>query len=147
MKKLLVLAAGLALVPALVPAKANALTLGQRVTRLENKMACLRRYPVTEFGDFAAYVNQGLIPPVDNEVVVWDEAASSGNPDSLQDAGAVTGLDFDYFFQVDATFPPDRWLIGLVPSATCTSRFRLGSNPNPRPVSRLLRARQLARVQ
>jgi hypothetical protein len=55
MKKLLVLAALLALVTVLVPARADALTLGQRVTRLEGKLSCLRRVPVIQYNDFAAY--------------------------------------------------------------------------------------------
>jgi cell division protein FtsL len=48
MKKLIVLVVLLAVAPLLVPAKADALTLRQRVTRLEGKLNCLRRVPVIQ---------------------------------------------------------------------------------------------------
>jgi len=41
--KLIVLFVLLALAPILVPAKVDAITLRQRVTRLEGKLNCLRR--------------------------------------------------------------------------------------------------------
>jgi hypothetical protein len=55
MKKLIVLVVLLAVAPLLVPAKADALTLRQLVTRLEGKLNCLRRVPVIQYNDFAAY--------------------------------------------------------------------------------------------
>ena len=55
MKKLTAVLALLALVPAFSPASADALTLAQRVERLEGKLNCLRRVPVNEYADFAGY--------------------------------------------------------------------------------------------
>ena len=46
MKKFLVLICVLALVPVVVPARAHALTLAQRVSRVEAKLKCLTRTPV-----------------------------------------------------------------------------------------------------
>jgi len=97
MKKLVVLVALLALVPVLVPAKADALTLRQRVTQLEGKLKCLRRVPVIQYNDFAAYGDPlgGL-----NATNTYDTASptstSSDNPDSLTDLGATTGLDWGF---------------------------------------------------
>jgi hypothetical protein len=43
----------LVLVPILVLAKADALTLRRRVTRPVRKLHCLRRVPVIQYNDFA----------------------------------------------------------------------------------------------
>jgi hypothetical protein len=51
MKKLIVLVVLLAFVPILVPAEADALTLRQRVSRLEGNINCLRRIPVIQNND------------------------------------------------------------------------------------------------
>jgi hypothetical protein len=53
MRKLIVLVALLVLLPILVPAKADALTLRRRVSRLVRKLNCLRRGPVIQYNDFA----------------------------------------------------------------------------------------------
>jgi hypothetical protein len=55
MKKLIAVLALLALVPVFSPANADALTLGQRVNKLEAKLSCLLRLPMNEYTDFAGY--------------------------------------------------------------------------------------------
>jgi hypothetical protein len=49
MKKLLLLALALAVVPAFSPAAARSATLAQRVSALEAKLACVTRAQVNEF--------------------------------------------------------------------------------------------------
>jgi hypothetical protein len=49
MKKLLLLALALAVVPSFSPAAAHSATLAQRVSALEAKLACVTRAPVNEF--------------------------------------------------------------------------------------------------
>jgi hypothetical protein len=83
MKKLTVLVALLALVPVLVPAEADALTLGQRATRLEGKLNCLRRVPVIQYNDFAAYGDPVEGPNQTIYDTVSPTDASRNNPDSL----------------------------------------------------------------
>jgi hypothetical protein len=84
-------------VPILVPANADALTLRQRVSRLKGKINCLRRIPVIQYNDFAAYGD-----PVDgpNKANTYDTASptstSTDNPDSLTELGATTGLDWGF---------------------------------------------------
>jgi hypothetical protein len=124
MRRVLLVVLALALLAALVPAKASARhTLAHRVSTLEGKMACLVRYPVTEFGDLAWYGVQGENDPV------YDET-DSGNPDSLTDLGPITALDWDYFFQQDPAFPPDAWLAGVKNTRACRQAFALGANPS-----------------
>jgi hypothetical protein len=55
MKKLIVVAVLFALAPAVVPDPGEALTLSQRVARIEAKLNCLRRVPVAQYNDVAAY--------------------------------------------------------------------------------------------
>jgi hypothetical protein len=142
MKKLVVLAAALALVPALAPAKAQALTEAQQnaaIAKLTAKMNCLKRFPLVSFGDYAAYSNQ----TVDNALLTWDDSLGSGNPDELQDAGVVSGVDFTF----GAPFPPDVWAVGVRNTSTCRAKFGLLANPFARPVARMMRLRQFARVR
>jgi hypothetical protein len=155
MKKLFVLAALLALVTVLVPARADALTLGQRVTRLEGKLSCLRRVPVIQYNDFAAYGD-----PVDgpNPTNTYDTAsptgASNDNPDSLTDLGATTGLDWGFAITGFLPPPPDYFVLAIradannVPYPSCAAKFALQTKPSwwPRS-SRLMHLRQLARAQ
>jgi hypothetical protein len=157
MKKLFVLVALLALVPALVPAKADALTLRQRVTRLEGKLSCLRRIPVTEFYDYAAYGDPS--PSGDNSVNAYATTANTtldrsavDNPDGLRDFGAIPGLDWDFNDPA-----PDYFVLAIrandhnVPYPGCASKFRLQPTPfwwgRATPAQRMTRARQLARAQ
>jgi hypothetical protein len=121
MKKLIVLVVLLAFVPILVPAEADALTLRQRVSRLEGNINCLRRIPVIQHNDFAAYGD-----PVDgpNKANTYDTASptstSNDNPDSLTDLGATTGLDSRF------GPTPTTSLIRAAPRSSACSRSRPG---------------------
>lgn len=155
MKKLVVLVALLALVPVLVPAKADALTLRQRVTQLEGKLKCLRRVPVIQYNDFAAYGDPlgGL-----NATNTYDTAsptgASNDNPDSLTDLGTTTGVDWGFAVTGSPAPPPDYFVLAIradannVPYPGCAAKFPLQTKPSWWPRSaRLMHLRQLARAQ
>ena len=145
----------LAFAPILVPAKADALTLRQRVSRLEGKINCLRRVPVIQYNDFAAYGD-----PVDgpNKANTYDTASptstSSDNPDSLTDLGATTGLDWGFpitgFPSAAAGLLRARDSGGRQqrPYPGCAAKFGLQTKPSWWPRSaRLMHLRQLARAQ
>jgi hypothetical protein len=155
MKKMFVLVALLALVPALVPAKADALTLRQRVTRLEGKLNCLRRVPVIEYNDFSAYGDPIAGPNVMN---TYDTSSPTGaandNPDSLTDLGGTTGLDWGFAVTGFPAPPPDYLVLAIRADANnvaypgCAKKFTLQTRPSWWPRSaRLLHLRQLARAQ
>jgi hypothetical protein len=117
--KLIVLVVLLALAPILVPAKVDALMLRQRVTRLEGKLNCLRRVPVIQYNDFAAYED-----PVDgpNKANTYDTTsptgASNDNPDSLRDLGTTTGLDWGFAVTGFPAPPPDYFVLAIRADAT-----------------------------
>ncbi|MEO8290276.1 MAG: hypothetical protein ABI649_04700 [Gaiellaceae bacterium] len=154
MKKLLALAFALALVPAFVPAKANsALTLAQRVAKLEAKLACVSRTPVFEFNDFAGYgVGPGpTFDPLasDNGVNTYSNG-DPGAPDQLTDEGFLTGLDLNFGGAADY------WVLNVKANAsnfvtsTCLSKFPKQVTPawwGRSPNARLMHTRQLSRVQ
>jgi hypothetical protein len=97
--KLIVLVVPLALAPILVPAKVDALTLRQRVTRLEGKLNCLRRIPVSAFGDMAAYGHPLSGPNTMNVFATVADPAVTGAldyRDSLTDEGPLPALDWDF---------------------------------------------------
>jgi hypothetical protein len=154
MKKLIVLVVLLAFVPILVPAEADALTLRQRVSRLEGNINCLRRIPVIQHNDFAAYGD-----PVDgpNKANTYDTASptstSNDNPDSLTDLGATTGLDWGFPITGFPAPPPDYFVLAIradannVPYPGCAAEFGLQSKPSWWSRSaRLMHLRQLARA-
>jgi hypothetical protein len=148
MKKLVVLIALLALVPVLVPAQAHSLTLGQRVTRLENKMACIKRIPVGRYQDFAWYGIDDPRPPANqppdfsgfdfNDTSTWPS-------DPLVNWGPITGVDLAY------GVTPNVWMLGIVNSTTCRGRFAILANPGFARVAarstQAMRFAQLRRVQ
>jgi hypothetical protein len=155
MKKLVVLVALVALVPVLVPAKADALTLRQRVARLEGKIKCLRRVPVIQYNDFAAYGDPlgGL-----NATNTYDTESPTGpsndNPDSLTDLGVTTGLDWGFAATGSPAPPPDYFVLAIradannVPYPGCATKFALQTKPSWWPRSaRLMHLQQLARAQ
>lgn len=156
MKKLIVLAVLLGLVPILIPAKANALTLGQRVTRLEGKLKCLRRVPVIQYNDFTAYGDPVAGP---NPTTTYDtqsptDSPNSDNPDSLTDLGGTTGLDWGFAVTGFPAPPPDYFVLAIradannVPYPGCAAKFGLQTKPSWWPRSaRLMHLRQLARAQ
>jgi len=154
-KKLLVLVALLALVPTLVPARAEGLTLGQRVTRLEGRLNCLRRIPVSEFGDMAAYGHPLSGPNTLNVFATVGDPAVTGavdNPDSLTDEGPLPALDLDF-----GETGPHYFVLAIransenLPYPGCAAKFGLQPTPawwgRATPAQRMTRARQLARAQ
>ena len=154
MKKLIVLVALLALVPVLIPAEADTLTLGQRVTRLEGKLNCLRRVPVIQYNDFAAYGDPVEGPNQTIYDTVSPTDASRNNPDSLTDLDATTGLDWGFATTGFLPPPPDYFVLAIradannVPYPGCAAKFGLQTKPSWWPRSaRLMHLRQLARVQ
>jgi hypothetical protein len=155
MKKLIVLVVLLALAPILVPAQADALTLRQRVTRLEGKLNCLRRVPVIQYSDFAAYGDSVDGP---NKANTSDTTSATGasndNPDSLRDLGTTTGLDWGFAVTDFPAPPPDYFVLAIradannVPYPGCAGRFALQTRPSWWPRSaRLMHLRQLAHAQ
>lgn len=134
MRRLFVVVAALALVPVVVPAKADA-TLGQRVTKLEAKLACIQRVPLVEFADYAWYGG------ADNPNEPTYAEADSLNPDSLFDQGPATGLDLGY------GLGPDVWGLAIKKTSGCKAKFGVLANPFATRQARMMRARQLARVQ
>jgi hypothetical protein len=139
MRKVLVLATATAALAGLVPSQASALTHAQQdklLAKLKAKMACFQRYPVTQFGDFTWYGTTENDP-------TYAEPDST-NPDSLTDVGPISGLDYDYFFQTDPTFPPDTWLIGIKNTSGCRGKFPVAANPNPVAPMANAKARALA---
>jgi hypothetical protein len=158
MKKVLILVMALALVPAVVPAKADAFTLAQRVSRLEAKLNCLTRTPVQEFAGYAWYgTDLGGVPQNGlNGMNTYDtqsptDSPASDNPDSLTDQGWYFGLDWYFGNQT-----PNYWVMTIktspttdLPLAGCVSRF--AKTPTPtwwgRPVAHRMQLRQLSRVQ
>jgi hypothetical protein len=153
MKKLIAVLALLALVPLFSPATADALTLAQRVNKLEAKLSCLRRVPVNEYADFAGYGD-----PTDGANAAESYATSANtnadpsaidNPDGLTDVGAVPGLDWAF-----TELPPDYFVLAIraddmnVPHPGCAQKF--GLQPTPvwwRATSRMVHLRQLARIE
>jgi hypothetical protein len=151
MKKLIAVLALLALVPVFSPATADALTLGQRVSKLEAQLGCLRRIPVNEYTDFAGYGD-----PADGPTATDSYATSANttadpsaidNPDGLTDVGAVTGVDWAF-----TDLPPDYFVLAIradnLIHASCARKF--GLQPTPvwwRAAARMTHLRQLARVE
>jgi hypothetical protein len=153
MKKLTAVLALLALVPAFSPASADALTLGQRVERLEGKLNCLRRVPVNEYADFAGYGDPADGPNATDSYATsantTADPSAIDNPDGLTDVGAVAGLDWAF-----TDLPPDYFVLAIrandmnVPSPGCARKFGLQTTPVWwRATAHLARLRQLARVE
>lgn len=149
MKKLLLLTLALALVPAFSPAEASSLTLAQRVAKLEAKLKCVVKTPVSEFATFANYGD-----PVGGQnfsnVYAGDGVGEA--PDQLTDLGHTFGLDWNF-----GNPTPNFWVLtikadaGGFVSSTCAKQFPKQVTPSVlRPAmstERLTRARQLARVR
>jgi hypothetical protein len=138
----------LALVPAFSPAEASSLTLSQRVAKLEAKLKCVVKTPVSEFVNFASYGD----PFGDNFTHVYTSGDTGEAPDQLNDSGTTFGLDWDF-----GNPAPNAWVLtikadadGFV-SSTCAKQFPKQVTPSAlragMSAERLLRARQLARVQ
>jgi hypothetical protein len=156
MKKLLVLAIGLALVPTLIPANAHALTLATRVSRLEAKLNCLTRTPVQEYAGYAWYGTDAGGSPQLGPNGANTYAETSGNPDSLRDVGWYFGLDWFFPASGQPQETPNYWVMTIktspttnLPLAACVSKF--AKTPTPtwwgRPVAHRMQMRQLSRVQ
>jgi hypothetical protein len=146
MKKLLVVIALLALVPAFVPAQANSLTLSQRVSRLEAKLACLRKVPVDQYSDFAWFGIDDPRTPANQppDFTNFDSTDTSTWPsDPLINWGTITGVDLAY------GVPPGFYLVGVANSSTCRARFAQLVNPTARSLARerAMQLRRVARIQ
>ena len=148
MRKLLLLTLALALVPAFSPAEASSLTLAQRVAKLEAKLKCVVKTPVSEFANFANYGD-----PITGENASHVYLGGAGEaPDQLTDLNYTYGLDWDF-----GNSTPNHWVLtvkadaeGFV-SSTCAKQFPKQVTPAALRAGmsneRLLRARQLARVR
>ena len=151
MKKLIVLVALLALAPAFVPEPVEALTLTQRVTRLEAKLKCLRRAPVAQYNDVAAYGDpmNGLNATSTYDTLSPTSSPANDNPDGLTDLGSFTALDWAF-----TNLAPDYWVLAIradannVPASGCLAKFGAQVKPSWWPrTAKIMRLRQLARTQ
>jgi hypothetical protein len=127
--------------------------LRQPVSRLEGKINCLRRVPVIQYNDFAAY---GDLVDGPNKANTYDTASptstSDDNSDSLTDLGATTGLTGASPSR--ACSAAARSVLAIradannVPYPGCAAKFGLQTKPSWWPRSaRLMHLRQLARPQ
>jgi hypothetical protein len=151
MRKLIVLVVLFAVVPAFDPAPGEALTVSQRVAKLESKLSCLRRVPVAQYDDVAAYGNpvNGLNASNTYDTQSPSASPANDNPDALRDLGAFTGLDWAF-----TDLPPDYWVLAVrtdannVPASGCLAKFGAQVKPSWWPRSAgMMRLRQLARAQ
>jgi hypothetical protein len=147
MRKLLLLTLTLALVPAFSPAEASSLTLAQRVAKLEAKLKCVVKTPVSEFAEYAKY---GDIVGPNSNVYMGDGPGEA--PDQLTDMGWGYALDWNF-----GNPTPNAWVLtikadaeGFV-SSTCAKLFPKQVTPAVlragMSAERLMHARQLARVR
>jgi hypothetical protein len=151
MKKLIVLVVLLALAPAVLPAPGEALTLSQRVARLEAKLNCLRRVPVAQYDDVAAYGDpvSGLNASTTYDTHSPTSSPANDNPDGLTDLGSYTALDWAF-----TDLAPDYWVLAIkadannVPASGCLAKFRAQVKPSWwSRAAGMMRLRQLARTQ
>ena len=150
MKKLVVLIALLALVPVFVPAQAHStLTLAQRVTRLENKMACIKKIPAGRFSDFAWFGIDDPRAPANQQPDFSGFDPNDPNTwpnDPLINWGGITGIDFTY-----GVTPVQVYMLGIVNSTACRGRFGTLANPGVQRVAarsaQAMRLAQLRRAQ
>jgi hypothetical protein len=147
MKRFLLLTLALALVPAFSPAEASSLTLAQRVAKLEAKLKCVVKTPVSEFANFASYGDPVSGPNASNVYI----GGSGEAPDQLTDVQNAFALDWNF-----GEPQPDFWVLNIKAdnegfvSSTCAKLF-----PKQVAISvflrtrseRMVRARQLARVR
>jgi hypothetical protein len=125
MRKILLAALALALLAALAPGQASARhTLAHKVAILEAKMACIRKYPVNEFGDFALYDTVSGTPS-GTAIDTDDGLPVAEYGPFLFDNLSGFGIDFNYGYN----FGPDAWLLGVRNTSTCLARFTTGADP------------------
>ena len=139
MRKLIVFVVLFAVVPAFDPAPGEALTLSQRVAKLESKLSCLRRVPVAQYDDVAAYGNPVSGLNASNTYDTHSPTASpaNDNPDGLRDLGS-----FNYWVLAVRTDANN------VPASGCLAKFGAQVKPSWWPRSAgTMRLRQLARAQ
>jgi hypothetical protein len=141
-------AAALLVAAALPGGAAGRHTLAHRVTTLEGKMSCLRRVPVTQFGDYAWFGLFNAAPPANPspDFTDFDPTDPSTYPFApeglaLNNWGTITGLDLAY------GSAPDVWMLAVRNTPTCRSRFVVLVNPNPARVSTQLQAARLASLE
>lgn len=139
MRKLIVFVVLFAVVPAFDPAPGEALTLSQRVAKLESKLSCLRRVPVAQYDDVAAYGNpvNGLNASNTYDTQSPTASPANDNPDGLRDLGS-----FNYWVLAVRTDANN------VPASGCLAKFGAQVKPSWWPRSAgMMRLRQLARAQ
>jgi hypothetical protein len=149
MKKRIVLVILLALMPAVVPARGEALTLSQRVVKLEAKLNCLRRVSVAEYDDVAVYGSRRGLNATNTYDTQPTSSPANDNPDGLTDLGSFTALDWAF-----TDLPPDYWVLAIktdasnVPASGCLAKFGAQVKPSrlPRAIE-MMRLRQLAGAQ
>lgn len=149
MRKLFAFALAAMLVVAAFPGgAAGRHTLAHRVSTLEGKMNCLRRVPVTQFGDYAWFGLFNAAPPANPSPDFTnfnpdDPSTYPFAPDglALNNWGTITALDLAY------GSTPDVWMLAVRNTITCRSRFLVAANPNPARVATQLQAARLANLR
>jgi hypothetical protein len=117
-----------------LPGTAGAATLGQRVAKLEAKMACLKRTPMATWFGYAWYEGNvgdpGPFPVHDPATDLILDSLLAANFSQATGGGA------------------DYWVVTVRNTATCRGRFGVVTNPYARQVTnRAVYERQLARVR
>jgi hypothetical protein len=150
MKKLIVVVL-FTLAPAVVPDPGEALTLSQRVARIEGKLNCLRRVPVAQYNDVAAYGDPatGLNASTTYDILSPTASPANDNPDGLTDLGSYPALNWAF-----TNLAPDYWVLAInadannVPASGCLAKFGAQVKPSwwPRAAG-MMRLRQLARTE
>jgi hypothetical protein len=79
----------------------------RQIARLSAKLNCLRRYGLSEYADYAAYLPDGA--------------------GGLLDDGELIGANLNV--AVGDTAAPDVWVVAVANTATCRAKFRIGANP------------------
>jgi hypothetical protein len=133
MRKLLVAALSAALLMAALPAQASG-TLRTRVAKLEAKMACLKRTPMSSYLGYAWYESDGSVH------VLTDTTNFSDSFSAAEFAQALGDTD-----------PPAYWVVVVRNTSTCRGKFGIVANPfAARAVSRageMMRMHRLDRIQ
>ena len=115
MRKLWIALAVVCALAVALPAMAGGATLRQRVNKLEDKLACLKRTPASTYLGFAYYEDQ----PPGGPFPVHDPAADifDSNPATIFEQ--LLGGPFD----------PDYWLVVVRNTSSCRSKFDTVANP------------------
>jgi hypothetical protein len=114
-----------------LPSTAGAATLGQRVAKLEAKLSCLQRTPMSSYLGYAWYETDGSVHALTDTTNFLDSFTAADFQQGLGDSS-----------------PPHYWVVAVKNTANCRSKFPVTANPFARPaVDRTLYQRRLARVR